>query len=66
MLIIFSCPLLVAFFIFRAWLSSDEDIVIDRVQNRINAVTGLDLKSADDLQVSQVFPNRVKTTKGIG
>jgi hypothetical protein len=39
-------------YISRAWLSSDEDIVIDRLQNRIKAATGLDIESADDLQVS--------------
>ena len=39
-------------YISRAWLKSDEDIVIERLQNRIKAATGLDLESADDLQVS--------------
>lgn len=34
-----------------AWLDDRDHLVVDRVQNRIKAVTGLDLDSADALQV---------------
>ncbi|CAG2198607.1 P4HA [Mytilus edulis] len=36
----------------NAWLDDRDHLVVDRVQNRIKAVTGLDLDSADALQVA--------------
>jgi hypothetical protein len=41
----------------RAWLRGDDDLVISRINNRIGAVTGLDMNTAEDLQVYLTFNN---------
>ena len=35
-----------------AWLRGDDDLVISRINNRIGAVTGLDMNTAEDLQIA--------------
>ena len=40
-----------------AWLRGDDDLVISRINNRIGAVTGLDMNTAEDLQVYLTFNN---------
>lgn len=42
---------------FSAWLSKDEDPLMTQINQRITDVTGLDLETAEELQVQILMPN---------
>lgn len=44
-----------------AWLTEYDDPMIEMINNRIEGVTGLEMDTAEELQVKKLFQNQQKT-----